>query len=205
VCACLAVASPGRPPANTELPAALDSNITIRLPRLIDAELPATGTPLAEPHIASGFFGCWEGNPGEFASIIGASGANAPFGLSRVVKCYLPGQIETQEYDLEFAPRHPILDKILRVLGLSSRRVRVKEARTDVYEVSANQVYSRGTMKLEVTEGSLFKWPRATQHTVLDEELATLVNPDLVSISGRAFVTAASRRSVGIWSADLHH
>jgi hypothetical protein len=204
VCASLACLPLGRPAALAEVPAAPDLAGTLALPRLIDAEVPETGTPITQPRIASGFFGCWEGNPGEFASVIGASSEDSPAALRRVVRCYLPGQIETQEFDLELVSRHPICDKILRIMSVGYRRVRVKEASTNVYRVNANQVYSRGTMKLELTESSLFKWPRTTQHTVVDEEVATLLNPDLVLIAGLAFVSTAKGLSVGIWSADLH-
>jgi hypothetical protein len=205
ICACLACPPRGRPAALAEVPAVPGFAGTLALPRLIDAEVPASGTPIVQPRIASGFFGCWEGNPGEFASVIGASGQDSPAALRRVVRCYMPGQIETQEFDLDLVSRNPICDKILRAMSLGYRRVRVKEASTNVYRVNTNQVYSRGTMKLELTESSLFKLPRTTQHTVVDEEVATLVNPDLVLIAGRAFVTTAEGPSVGIWSADFHH
>ena len=191
--------------ATAESPSAGEPVTTIQLPQLMDAEIPANGTPIAEPRIASGFFGCWEGKPGGFTAIIGPGGVDAPSGLRRVVKCYMPGQVETQQFDLEFSSRHPVLDAIFHELGLSSRSIRVKEAKTEVYEVSANQVYSRGTMTIELTEGSLFKWPRTTQHPVVDEEVATLVNPDLISIAGRAYLRARDRPAVGVWSADLHH
>jgi hypothetical protein len=191
ICACPACLALGPPAALAEVPPARDFPGTLALPRLIDAEVPETGTPITQLRIASGFFGCWEGNPGEFASVIGASGEDSPGALRRVVRCYLPGQIETQEFGLELVSRHPICDKVRRVLSLGYRRVRVKEASIKVYRVNANQVYSRGTMKIELTESSLFKWPRTMQHTVVDEEIATLVNPDLVLIAARAFVTTA--------------
>ncbi|HLW69101.1 MAG TPA: hypothetical protein VKS22_00610 [Candidatus Binataceae bacterium] len=188
-----------------EVAPASDEAETLRLPRLIHTEIPATGAPIAEPKIASGFFGCWVGDPGKFSAIVGVSGRDSPSKLGRVVKCYMPGRIETEEFNLELVTRYPRWNKILSVVGLGYRRVRVKEARTAVYKTNANQIYSRGTMKLELTESSLFKWPRTTQRAVVDEEVATLVNPDLVLIAGRVFVSAAQGRSVGVWSAKLHH
>jgi hypothetical protein len=205
VCACLALLPSGWSSAMPEETPVRDETGALRLPQLVDAEVPTDGVPIAQPQIASGFFGCWEGDPGEFTSIIGASGRDSVFTLGRVVKCYMPGGIETQEFNLELVSRYQRLSKILRLLGLGYRRVRVKEARTAVYQVNATQIYSRGTMKLELTESSLFKWPRTTLRSVTDEEVATLVNPDSVLIAGRAFVRAAEGPSVGIWSANLHH
>jgi hypothetical protein len=186
-------------------PMIFDAPAAIQLPPLIGAEVPTLAMPSEQLRIASGFFGCWEGRPGKFTEIVGAKGAESPSALVHVVKCYLPGEIQTQEFQLQFVGHHPILDRVLGMLGLGRRSARVGEAKTTVYAVNTTQVYSRGTLKVELTEASLFKWPRTTIREVVDEEVATLVNADSLSISGRAFVTTADGPNVGVWSTDLHH
>jgi hypothetical protein len=82
--------------------------------------------------------------------------------------------------------------------------VEVRTQKTEIYEIVSDQVYSRGTLTLESTESSLFEFPRSTLKTIVDEEVATLVDPDALSIIGRVFVTGAGTHSVATWHADFH-
>ncbi len=177
----------------------------LKLPQLTDLEVPSVGPPLDEPRIAITFFGCWMGTPGKFDSILPGSSANSLYRLHRVTKCYLPGQVRTQEFALELAPKHRILRAILSFLSLASYNAAVQSEKSNVYKVTPNQVYSRGTLTMQLTESSLFKFPTSTTETVVDEEVATLLNPDTLSVVGRTFLTGTEARSVGTWHAELHH
>jgi len=177
----------------------------LELPRLTDLELPTIGPPLVQPQIATGFFGCWMGTPREFDAVLPAPAVGSLYRLRHVTKCYLPGRIETREFAVELTPKHRILDAVLSFLSLGSHGAEVERETTDVYGITANQIYSRGTLTLELTAGSLFEFPHPTRETIVDEEIATLIDPDNVSIVGRAFLTGPGARSVGTWHADFHH
>jgi hypothetical protein len=177
----------------------------LELPKMTDLEIPPIGPPLAEPRVPPAFFGCWMGTPRYFDAVASASATNATYKLSRVTKCYLPSRIETREFALERSPKHRFFNAVLSFLGLASHHVQIRAQKTEIYQIIADQVYSRGTLTVEFTEGSLFQFPRSSLETIVDEEVATLVDPDTLSIVGRVFVTGAGTRSVGTWRADFHH
>jgi hypothetical protein len=177
----------------------------LELPRMTDLELPPLGPPLADPQIPPAFFGCWMGTARHFDAVASASPVDPTYKLSRITKCYLPGRIETREFALEQPPKHRIFHAVLSFMGLASRHLQVRAQKTEIYEIIADQVYSRGTLTVELTESALFEFPRSSLETIVDEEVATLVDPDTLSIIGRAFVTGAGARTVGTWSAQFHH
>jgi hypothetical protein len=177
----------------------------LELPRMTGLELPPPGPPLGDPQIPTGFFGCWIGTPVKFDTILPALEPASLYRLRRVTKCYLPGRIKTQEYTLELTPKHRLLNTVLSFLSLGSHSAQVAQENTAVHGLAPRQIYSRGMLTLNLTESSLLKFPQTTQATVVDEEVATLVDPDHVAIVGRAFLTGAGTRSVGTWHADLHH
>lgn len=177
----------------------------LELPKLTGLELPPLDPPLKQPPIPTGFLGCWVGAPVKFDTILPALDPTSLYRLRRITKCYLPGRIATQEFTLELTPNHRVLDAVLSFLSLGSHHAEVAQEKTAVYALAPNQIYSRGTLTLRLTASSLFKFPQAIQATIVDEEVATLVDPDHVAIVGRAFLTGAGARSVGTWHADLHH
>lgn len=177
----------------------------LELPKLSGLEPPPHAPACEQPQIPTVFFGCWVGTPQKFDTVLPALETNSPYRLRRVTKCYLPGRIETREFTLELTPRHRMLDAVLSFLSLGSHGATVKREKTDLYALAPNQIYSRGTLTLELTASSLFKFPQSKPQTLVDEELATLVDPDNLSITGRVFLTGAGARSVGIWHADFHH
>jgi hypothetical protein len=177
----------------------------LELPRITGLEIPPIGAPIAEPQIPPAFFGCWAGTPRHFDAVPSASATNTTYKLSRVTKCYLPSRIETREFALERSREHRFFYAVLSFLGLASHHVQIRTQKTEIYAMVADQVYSRGTLTLELTQSSLFELPRSTVETLVDEEVATLVDPDTLSIIGRAFVSDGGTYTVGSWSADFHH
>jgi hypothetical protein len=196
----------------------------IELPQLSGLNVPAGGQSMVSPQIASAFFGCWAGIPGRFDSISGAPGPGALSALRRVALCYLPSRIETDQFDLELEQRHATLHRVLRVIGLAHLQVRIVRASADIYETSERQIHSRGALTLEIAQSSLFSFGSTSRVTVIDEEVATLVGADVLSIVGRTFLInyrpglpsypsevaeqsrspGARALSVGTWHADLH-
>jgi hypothetical protein len=186
-------------------PAALADPPRLELPKLTSLELPPLALPREQLQIPTVFFGCWVGNPAKFDTVLPALNTDSPYRLRRITKCYFPGRIETREFTLELTPRHRMLDTVLNFLSLGSHGATVEGEKTDIYALAPKQIYSRGTLTLELTASSLFKFPQSRPQTVVDEELATLVDPDNLSITGRVFLTGAGARSVGTWHADFHH
>jgi hypothetical protein len=60
-------------------------------------------------------------------------------------------------------------------------------------------------LTLNLTAASLLQFPHSSPATVVDEEVATLVDPDNLTIAGRTFLTGPGPHSVGTWHADFHH
>jgi hypothetical protein len=187
------------------VPTAGSSTQRLELPKMTDLQIPSIGPPLADPRIPPPFFGCWMGTPQYFDTVPSVSATTEPYKLVRVTKCYMPSRIETHEFELKKTPKHRIFNAVLSFLGLASRHVMVRAQKTEIYGIIPDQVYSRNIMTLELTESSLFQFPRSSLETVVDEEVATLVDPDNISIDGRAFVTSDGMRTVAIWKADLRH
>jgi hypothetical protein len=177
----------------------------LELPRLAGLDLPAVGEPLAQPQIPTGFFGCWSGRPRKFESVVPATNTDSLYRLDRVTKCYAPNAIETRQFLLALTPRNPTLTAILEFLNLGHHEAEVEREETRIYALAPNQIYSRGTLKLELSTASLFKFPKSKRYILVDEEIATLVDPDNLTVVGRAFLTGTESRSVGTWHADFHH
>src|SRR5262249_31954267 len=157
------------------------------LPEVSSMEPAAIGAPLGRPEIASAFFGCWEGAPGKFDSVVSEPQVKSLIRLDQVAICYSPRGAQIVEFDLDLTPTHRIFARILEFLSLGYHRSRVSWVKTELYKVTSTQIYERSTLLLELTESSLFKLPRTSRHTIVDEELATLARPGSVSVVGRTF------------------
>jgi hypothetical protein len=177
----------------------------LELPKLTDLKIPPLAPPLAQPQIPIDFFGCWVGNPRKFDTVLPAPGVDSLYRLRKITKCYMPSGIQTQEFTLELTPRYRMLDVVLGFLSLGAHGAQVAQENTGVYAVTADQVYSRGTLTLNLTAASLLQFPHSSPATVVDEEVATLVDPDDLTIAGRTFITGPAPHSVGTWHADFHH
>ena len=177
----------------------------LELPKLTDLKIPPLAPPPGQLQIPTSFFGCWVGNPGKFDTVLPALDTNSLYRLRQITKCYKPSGIETQEFTLELTPKYRILDIVLGFLSLGSHGAQVAQEKTGVYAVTANQIYSRGMLTLNLTESSIIKFMQVTPQTVVDEEVATLVDPDHLTIAGRTFLTGPGPHSIGTWHADFHH
>ncbi len=177
----------------------------LELPKLTDLKIPPLAPPLVQPQIPTAFFGCWVGNPRKFNKVLPAPDVASLYRLRQVTKCYMPTGIQTQEFTLELTPRYRMLDTVLGFLSLGSHGAQVTVEKTGVYAVTANQIYSRGTLTLNLTAASLVQFPQSSPATVVDEEVATLVDPDNLTITGRTFLTGPRPHSVGTWHAEFHH
>jgi hypothetical protein len=177
----------------------------LELPKLTDLKIPPLAPPLAQPQIPTAFFGCWIGNPRKFDTVLPARDVGSLYRLRQVTKCYMPSGIQTQEFTLELTPRYRMLDVVLGFLSLGSHGAQVAQENTGVYAVTANQIYSRGTLTLNLTAASLVQFSQSTPATVVEEEVATLADPDHLTIAGRTFLTGPGPHSVGTWHADFHH
>jgi hypothetical protein len=177
----------------------------LELPKLAGLKIPPLTPPLAQPQIPTAFFGCWVGNPRKFDTVLPAFDVASLYRLRQITKCYLPGGIQTQEFTLELTPKYRVLDVVLSFLSLGSHGAQVTQEKTGVYAATATQIYSRGTLTLNLTAASLLQFPQSSPATVVDEEVATLVDPDNLTIAGRTFLTGPGPHSVGTWHADFHH
>lgn len=177
---------------------------SLELPKLTGLGAPKAGPPLAAPQLPSSIFGCWSGDPEHFDAVLPGPVTGAPYRLHRVTKCYFPDRVKTQEFGIELIPAHRTVDSALGIMNLRSQNFVVGPEKTDFFAITPHQIYSRDTITVTVNTSSIVELTHGTAVTLVDEELATLVDPDHLSIEGRVFLNNHGTRSVGTWHADFH-
>lgn len=187
------------PFASPEVGAAQDQ-LALNLPKISQPELRNLSPPNPPLEIPAAFFGCWEGNPKGFDAVLADPGTHTSTEFGRIVFCY------TQDstlpiIEIRVVARNSMLGFILAHLGLGYTRSRVTDANSKVYRVSGNQILARTTVTLELTEGWIYKLPVTHRQLVIDEELATIVAPASMFVSGRRFLDVSGHRSAADWHA----
>ena len=175
----------------------------LNLPKISQPELRKLPPPKPPLQIPSAFFGCWEGNPKGFDAVLSDPGTRTSTEFGRIVFCYTQDSTEVPEIEISVVARNSVLSFILAHLGLGYARSRVTDANSEVYRVNGSQILARTTVTLEVTEGWIYKLPVTRQQLVIDEELATIVAPASMFVSGRQFLDVSGHRSAADWHASF--
>jgi len=167
--------------------------------------LPPAPPPLAEPVIPASFVGCWKGNPGRwdertrlptaypFTYNIGAPG--------EIVFCYRNHTIEVPRADVYISPAKRALDLALN-LGLNYNTASAHSTNALIFSISPRMIHSstRLTVVIKAHLFLLLPFDDASE-TIIDDENATLVAPDLTMVEGRQVLM---REGVPQYSATWH-
>ena len=175
----------------------------LNLPKISQPELPKLPAPDPPLEIPAAFFGCWEGNPKGFDAILADPGSRTSTEFGRIVFCYMRDSTEVPEFEIRVVAHKTVLSFILVHLGLGYVRSRFIDANSKVYRVNGSQLLARTTVTLEVTEGWIYKLPVTRRQLVIDEELATIISPASMFVSGRQFLDVSGHRSAADWHASF--
>lgn len=199
----LLFAHPPAPATTAEQPGAPHSQLPLELPKLTQPEPPKLPRPLRQPDIPAAFFGCWGGNPNGFDAVVADPGAPAFTKFNRISFCYTPHGIQVPEIDLS-VERHGAFLFVLSHLGLGYMRSHVLDGKSEVYDIAGNQMLTRTTITVEITESWIFKLPTTRVRTVIDDELVALDGSDTLKVSGQQFLDAHGGRTAAAWHAAFH-
>jgi len=177
----------------------------LRLPKLSQPVLPQMAPPSEPLEIPQAFFGCWEGTPGGIDTLVADPGIRTSIRLGRIVFCFSQDSITVPDIDISLVAEHGMLDFILSHLGLGYSRSRVLDVKSQVFRVNGNQILTRTTITFEMTESWIYKLPTTHRQLVTEEELATIVGPASMFVSGQQFMEISGSRCAADWHASFHH
>lgn len=179
---------------------------TLELAPAIGARLPPAPPPLAHVDIPSPFIGCWEGTPDGFDSVVNSRDGFTIGQPGRIVFCYRSNHIDVPVAKLDLGKDGWLKDVALNYgLGLTLPKVDEASIQSQVYAVTPTQIHARTFVPLKGLQLMLWVVPIPFRQTLTDEELATLKDPNTISVTARQqLVLGSGFESLRTWHADFH-
>jgi len=123
----------------------------------------------------------------------------------RIVFCYRTDHVEVPEAGIYFGPSDWVKDIALHLgLGITTVTIDPRLITTSIYQITGTQIHARTFIPMYVTERLFYLLPVTSQQTLVDEELATLIDPDTILVQARQALDLPGMHSVRMWHADFH-
>jgi hypothetical protein len=181
------------------------SNKVLGLPALLGPTLPAAPPVLQKPEVPSPFLGCWTASPDKFDSVVSSFGGVTVGSPGKIVFCYRADHIEVPEAEISFSAGDWIKNVAFHLgLGVTTATIDPQGITTSIYEITDTQIHARTFIPMDVTERLLYLLPITKRQTLVDEELATLINSDTILLQARQELDIRGMQSVRMWHAEFH-
>ncbi len=190
------------PPPPTSVPSQPREN-TLVLPQLSGPQLSPPPPVLESPQIPSPFIGCWDGDPRRFDYVATDAGLVDIGSPGEITFCYTENTFLVPEAEVRINPSARVLDWLVH-FGLGYSTFKAHGIDTDIYRVTARQIYGRSNLVIDLTDHWLYLIPSHTQEPSQVDVVATLVGPNTMLVQANQVIFLENLKMWGTWHGFFH-